>query len=79
MMTFLLRRRRRFVLFVVAGVEIGRLALELSGAGIDKLEDWLQPGLVAQLTYLICAGGRIQVPDLGDTCIGDSHALGLAQ
>ena len=55
-----LRCRRRLILFVIAGIEIGRLALKLGRAGIHHLVDRLQA-----LTY--CADRALASAPLAES------------
>ncbi len=70
-----LGRGSRFVFLVVAGIEIGRHAFELCGAGVHEFEDRLDPHLLAQVTHDgdAIVGGL--APHFSDALVRDSHAL----
>ena len=78
MMTLRLRGRRGFVFFVVAGVEVGREAFELGGAGVDEFEDGAQALGFAEVANLLDAGGAGKRPCVGDALVGDAEALGFS-
>ena len=71
--------RRRFVLLVVGGVEVGRHRLELGGAGIDELEDGANSLPFAQFPHLLDAVVAFELPLGGDALVAEAEALELAQ
>jgi hypothetical protein len=66
-----------FVLFVVAGVEVGGEALELGGAGVDELEYGAEAVVLAESTDLFDAFGAGERPCVGQAFVGDPEALGF--
>ena len=76
---FLFLRGRRFVLFLVRGVKIWRVALEFSGAGIDALIYRSQFIFLAEMANLLLCAFSIQPPDACQASVGKAHAFGIAQ
>src|ERR1019366_2420039 len=75
----LLLCRRSLVFFFVGRVEIRCVTLELRGAGIDPLVDWLHAVLLAEVANFFLAAFADQTPGPGKSSIGEAHALGFAQ
>ena len=59
MMTFLRSVGAGLVFFLVRRVEIGRVAFELSGTGVDPLEYRAHVVFLAQLMNLLAGGAAI--------------------
>src|SRR4051794_1539963 len=73
---FLFVRGRGLVFILVCGVKIWREALEFGGAGVDALVDRHYSMFLAQMPDLFLT---FEPPDLRQTAIGESHALGITQ
>ena len=69
------RRRLGLVLFFIGAVEVGRLRLELGGAGVHHLIDRADVPFVAQAAHLLLA----HVGKAADNGVGESEPLGLPQ
>ena len=63
------------VLLLVGGVEVGHIAVKLSGAGVNHLIDRDNTGGFALLADVQLCG----VPQLGDILVRKAHALGAPQ
>ncbi len=70
-----LRQGRCLVLLVVGAVEVGRLRLELSGAGVDHLVDGADAPPLAQVAHLLGEA----VGQGADDDIGEPLKLRLAE
>ena len=75
----LLLRRCGLVFFLIRGVQIRRVALELGCAGVHALVHWRKPVLLAQMPDFFLRAFSIQPPYAGKPSIRESHALGVAQ
>ena len=71
--------RRRFVLFVVGRVEVGRHRFELGGAGVHELEDGANALPFAQFPHLLDAVVAFELPLGGDALVAEAETLQLAQ
>ena len=67
--------RRRLVLFVVGGVEVGRHGFEFGGAGVDELEDGANSLPFAQFPHLLDAVVAFELPLGGDALVAEAEAL----
>ena len=65
----------RFVFVLVGRIEVGRVGLELGGAGVDGLER----GHDAPLLAFAANGHLVRAPDRGQLPVGKAGLLGLAQ
>ena len=79
MMTFFLCGGGGFVLFVVAGVHVGREGFELGCTGVDELVDGLDAELLAQSGDL--RGGLLafEAKGGGEALVGEAFAFGGAE
>ena len=76
---FFLGRWRRFVLFFVSGVEVGRVAFEFGSAGIHSFVNGLDAELLALVANLFLSASAVETPDASEPSIGKSHPLRVAQ
>src|SRR5579864_1575626 len=71
--------RRRLVFFFISRVEVGRVTLKFSSAGIHALVHRPNAMLLAQMANLLrCTFTVRKPPYIGKSRIGDTGALGIA-
>jgi hypothetical protein len=75
---FALRGGRRFVFFVVAGVEVRSEAFEFRGAGVHELVDGTDFVGLAELADLRDAFGARKRPEIGEALVRKAETLGFA-
>ena len=68
-------QRRRLILLIVGAVEVGRLRLELGGAGVDHLVHGAHAPLMAEGAHLL----RQPVGQRADDGVGESEPFRLSQ
>ena len=71
-------RRRGLVFFVVAGIEVGREAFKLGGAGVDEFVNGTQALAAAEVANLLDAVVAGERPDFRKALVGNAEALGFS-
>src|SRR5690606_265561 len=67
--------RRHLGLLLVARVVVRRERRELTGTGVNRLEDGAHPGVVAGIPHLLLG----EAPQLGDLLVAEAVLLGVPQ